>query len=78
MDETFDEPTCALQHPLSPAGIRQGGEGGTEMGVFGPWAASLRRENLVSLFDDFIPFGLEAAILEDTLSSPQSLRRNKP
>lgn len=78
LDQSLDEPTCAVLHPLCPAGIRDGGEGGTEMGVFGPWGASLRRANLASLFDDFIPFGLEAAILDDTLSAPQALRRNTP
>ncbi|MFN9645970.1 MAG: hypothetical protein ACK6BG_12840 [Cyanobacteriota bacterium] len=78
LDESFDEPTCALLHPLCPASIREGGEGGTEMGVFGPAGSSLQRANLASLFDDFIPFGLEAAILEDTLSAPQALRRTTP
>lgn len=78
LDTSLDEPTCALLHPLCPEGIRAGGEGGTEMGVFGPWAASLRRANLASLFDDFIPFGLEAAILDDAQSAPQALRRNRP
>lgn len=78
LDDSLDEPTCALLHPLCPEAIRSGGEGETEMGVFGPWAASLRRANLTSLFDDFIPFGLEAAILDDAQSAPQALRRSRP
>ncbi|UWU14080.1 hypothetical protein N2599_18495 [Rhizobium sullae] len=78
MDTSLDEPACALLHPLCPDGIRNGGEGGTEMGSFGPWGASLRRANLTSLFDDFTPFGLETAILDDAQSAPQALRRNKP
>lgn len=78
LDDSLDEPTCGLLHPLCPAGVRDGGEGGTEMGAFGPWGASLRRANLASLFDDFIPFGLEAAFLDDTLSAPQTLRRITP
>lgn len=78
LDDSLDEPTCGLLHPLCPAGIRDGGEGGTEMGAFGPWGASLRRGNLASLFDDFIPFGMEAAMLDDTLSAAQALRRNTP
>lgn len=78
LDESFDEPTCALLHPLCPPVIREGGEGGTEMGAFGPWGSSLRRDNLTSLFDDFIPFGQEAALIEDTLSASQALRRYTP
>lgn len=78
LDTSLDEPTCALLHPLCPDDIRVGGEGGTEMGAMGPWAASLRRANLKNLFDDFTPFGLETAILDDALSTPQALRRNRP
>lgn len=78
MDESLDEPACALLHPLCPDGTREGGEGGTEMGVFGPWGSSLRRANLEALFDDFTPFGLETAIIDDAQSAPQALRRNRP
>ena len=31
-----------------------------------------------SLFDDYVPFGLEAAVLDDTRSSAVALRRNRP
>ena len=78
LDTDLDEPTCALLHPLCPDGTRNGGEGGTEIGAMGPWAAGLRRANLMHLFDDFTPFGLETAILDDAASTPQALRRNRP
>ena len=58
--------------------IRLGGEGETEMGVFSAAAEGLRMANLTSLFDDFVPFGLEAGLIDDTRSSAVATRRNRP
>jgi hypothetical protein len=48
------------------------------MGVFSVAANGLRAANLTSLFDDYVPFGLEAGVLDDTRSSAAAQRRNRP
>lgn len=78
LDTSLDEPTVAMLHPLTRDAIRLGGENETEMGVFSAAAEGLRVANLTSLFDDYVPFGLEAAVLDDTRSSAVALRRNRP
>jgi hypothetical protein len=78
LDTSLDEPTVAMLHPLTGDAIRLGGEGDTEMGAFSAGAEGLRLANLKSLFDDYVPFGLEAGVIDDTRSSPVSLRRNRP
>jgi hypothetical protein len=78
LDTSLDEPTVAMLHPLNGDSIRLGGEGDTEMGAFSTAAEGLRLANLKSLFDDYVPFGLEAGVIDDTRSSSTSLRRNRP
>jgi len=78
LDTSLDEPTVAMLHPLTRDAIRLGGENETEMGVFSAAAEGLRVANLTSLFDDYVPFGLEAAVLDDARSSAVALRRNRP
>jgi hypothetical protein len=78
LDTALDEPTVAMLHPLTRDGIRLGGEHDTEMGVFSAAAGGLRVANLTSLFDDYLPFGLEAGVLDDTRSSAAAERRNRP
>jgi hypothetical protein len=78
LDESLDEPTVGMLHPLTRDAIRLGGEGDTEMGAFSAAAEGLRLANLTSLFDDYVPFGLEAGVIDDTRSSAVALRRNRP
>jgi hypothetical protein len=78
LDTSLDEPTVAMLHAVTSDRIRLGGEGDSEMGAFSSAAEGLRRANLTSLFDDYLPFGLEAAVLDDTRSSGAAQRRNTP
>jgi hypothetical protein len=78
LDTDLDEPTVAMLHPLASDGLRLGGEGDSEMGAFSVAAEGLRMANLTSLFDDFLPFGLEAGLIDDTRSSAIAARRNRP
>ncbi|WP_227243357.1 hypothetical protein [Paraburkholderia caribensis] len=78
LDTSLDEPTVAMLHAAASDGIRLGGENGTEMGAFSSAAEGLRRTNLESLFDDYIPFGLEAGVIDDTRSSLAAQMRNPP
>lgn len=78
LDESLDEPTVAMLHPLCADGIWQGGAGETEMGVFCDAATALRMGNVRSLFDDYVPFGLAAGLIDDTRSSNVAQRRNRP
>jgi hypothetical protein len=48
------------------------------MGAFSAVADGLRLANLTSLFDDYVPFSLEAGVIDDTRSSAVALRRNRP
>jgi hypothetical protein len=67
-----------MLHPLAPDAIRLGGEEDAEMGAFSTAATGLRIANLTSLFDDYVPFGLEAGVIDDTRSSAIAQRRNRP
>jgi hypothetical protein len=78
LDTSLDEPTVGMLHPLTRDAIRLGGEGDTEMGAFSAVADGLRLANLTSLFDDYVPFSLEAGVIDDTRSSAVALRRNRP
>lgn len=78
LDTALDEPTVAMLHPMTRDAIRLGGENDAEMGAFAVVAEGLRRANLTSLFDDYVPFGLEAGLIDDTRSSVVSTRRNRP
>ena len=55
-----------------------GGENDSEMGVFSGAAEGLRLANLSSFFDDYVPFGLEAGVIDDTRSTAVALQRNRP
>lgn len=78
LDTAIDEPTVAMLHPLCADGIRLGGENDSEMGAFSIAAEGLRVANVRSLFDDFVPFGMEAAVRDDTRSSAVVKRRIQP
>ena len=78
LDTSLDEPTVAMLHPLTRDAIRLGGEHDAEMGAFSVSAEGLRMANLASLFQDFVPFGLEAGLIDDTRSNAVATRRNRP
>lgn len=78
LDTSLDEPTVAMLHSMTRDAVRLGGENDTEMGVFSAAAEGLRLANLTSLFDDYVPFGLEAGVIDDTRSSAVASRRNRP
>jgi hypothetical protein len=78
LDTSLDEPTVAMLHPLAGDAIRLGGENNAEIGAFSVAAEGLRMANLVGLFDDYVPFGLEAGLIDDTRSSAVATRRNRP
>jgi hypothetical protein len=78
LDTSLDEPTVAMLHPLTRDAIRLGGENETEMGAFSAAAEGLRMANVTSLFEDYVPFGLEAGLIDDTRSSAVATRRNVP
>lgn len=78
LDTALCEPTLAMLHPMTGDAIARGGEGESEMGAFSRAAAALRMGNVHSLFDDYLPFGNEAGLIDDTRSSAVSMRRNRP
>ncbi|ALJ13620.1 hypothetical protein [Sphingopyxis macrogoltabida] len=78
LDTALSEPTLAMLHPMTGDAIARGGEGDSEMGAFSRAAATLRMGNVRSLFDDYLPFGNEAGLIDDTRSSAVSMRRNRP
>ena len=78
LDTSLDEPAVGMLHALTRDAIRLGGEHDTEMGAFSAAAEGLRVANLTSLFDDYVPFGLEAGVIDDTRSSAVALRRDRP
>ena len=78
LDTELDEPTCAMLHPLASDLLRTGGEGQAEIGAFARAAAGLRMANIRRLFDEVLPFGLEAALIDDTRSTGAAQRRNVP
>ena len=78
LDTSLDEPTVGLLHALTRDAIRLGGEDDTEMGAFSATAEGVRLANLRSLFDDYVPFGLEAGVLDDTRSTAVAMRRDRP
>lgn len=78
LDTALCEPTLAMLHPMTDDAIARGGEGESEMGAFSRAAPALRMGNVRSLFDDYLPFGNEAGLIDDTRSSAVSMRRNRP
>jgi hypothetical protein len=78
LDDRLDEPTLAMLSPHASDLLKQGGEGGAEIGAFALAAAGLRLANLERLFAEVLPFGLEAGVIDDTRSTAAALRRNIP
>jgi hypothetical protein len=78
LDTALDEPTCAMLHPLASDRLRLGGEGEVEIGALALAAEGVRMANIRRLFDEALPFGLEAGLIDDTRSSAAARRRNVP
>jgi hypothetical protein len=78
MDDSLDEPTLAMLHPLCPDAIRLGGEDECEMGAFARSAFGIASANLSSLFDDYVPTALQVGIIDDTRSAAIASRRDVP
>ena len=78
IDTDMYEPTFAMLHARTPSGILRGGEGDVAMGVFSAEAEALRIANLETLFANYLPFELEAGILDDTRSTAIASHRNVP
>lgn len=77
-DTDLCEPMVGVLHPLTDLGIRAGGEGDTEMGAFAPTGTPIRRANLTRALDSYLPFGAEAEIFDDSLSSSAMYWRHRP
>lgn len=78
LDTALNEPTVAMLDPLTGDAVALGGENDVEMGAFARAAQRLRERNIESLFDDYVPFGLEAGLIDDTRSTYVAQRRNRP
>jgi hypothetical protein len=78
LDTALDEPCFAMLHPRCSEAIRHGGEGETEMGAMALSADALRMDNVTRFFTDYLPFGLDAALTDDTRSAAVAARRNTP
>ncbi|HSW25897.1 MAG TPA: hypothetical protein VLJ62_24265, partial [Burkholderiaceae bacterium] len=74
-DTGLEEPTCAMLHPLASELLRLGGEFEAEIGAFARAAQGPRMANVRRLFDEALPFGLEAGLIDDTRSSAAAARR---
>lgn len=78
VDAGIGEPAFALPALDTPKEIAFGGEDDTEMGAFHFTGGAIRIANLTDLFDDFVPFGMEAGVISADRSSVDALRRNRP
>ncbi len=78
LDRDLDEPLVAMLHPLCPEAIRSGGEDGAGMGCFSAAAFGIARDNLQSLFPEFLPYALDAGVIDDSRSGIVAARRNRP
>jgi hypothetical protein len=48
------------------------------MGAMALSADALRMDNITRFFTDYLPFGLDAALTDDTRSAAVAARRNTP
>jgi hypothetical protein len=58
------DPGYAMLSPDCPQEIAQGGERGAEMGAYGELGRPQRRAALRTVVGSFLPYGLEAGIVE--------------
>ena len=78
LDDAPHEPGFALLRSDAPPEITRGGEEGTEMGAHGHAGHAVRVANLADLFADYVPLGLEAAVIGADRSSEEAMRSNRP
>ncbi len=78
VDTLATEPAYALPTLSTPREIAFGGADETEMGAYRFLGGAIRAANLTDLFADFVPFGMEAAVLSADRSSTDASRRNLP
>jgi hypothetical protein len=78
IDTEPEQPAFAQLAMDAPSAILFGGEGETEMGAWGFLGGPTRLANLTDLFNDYMPFGLEAGALRADLSGTEAQRRNVP
>jgi hypothetical protein len=78
VDVVPGEPAYALLAMDAPREIAFGAEGEGEMGAYGFLGGATRLANLVDLFVDYVPFGLEAAALRAERSGAEAARSNVP
>ncbi len=78
LGRALGDPTLALLAATAPPEILSGGEDGAEMGAHAARAFGIRRANMLAQFADFLPFGLEAAVIDDTLTETAARRRIRP
>lgn len=78
VDVVPGEPAYALLAMDAPREIAFGAEGEGEMGAYGFLGGATRLANLVDLFLDYVPFGLEAAALRAERSGAEAARSNVP
>ena len=78
LDVGLAEPTVAMLDSITTDAIAMGGENDCEMGAFAAAAQRLRVHNVESLFDDYVPFGIEAGVIDDTRATSVAQGRNRP
>lgn len=63
--EVFGEPGCGVLHPQCPSSIQAGAEDGGEMGGYHGHRYVLRRQAVLEKMREFLPVGMEAALITD-------------
>ncbi|TKJ38593.1 phage tail protein [candidate division LCP-89 bacterium B3_LCP] len=61
----FGDPGCGVLHPSTPDSIRFGAEDGGEMGAYHYKQYCLREAAILDKLKDFLPVGIEAALIPD-------------
>ena len=76
----FGQPGCGVLHPATPESIRFGAEDGGEMGAYHHRRYALQDAAVREKLRDFLPLGLEAALIPDPrlLASPPGIAPAAP
>jgi hypothetical protein len=62
----FGEPHYCVLSAAAPAAVREGGEGGREMGAFAAAGWPLKKRGLAAKFAEFLPIGLVPVVIDVT------------
>jgi hypothetical protein len=62
----FGRPDYAVLSPAADPALREGGEGGTEMGALASAAWPLKRRGLLAKFAEYMPVGLVPVVVDVT------------